>query len=616
MIHDSRISPTNLGQIRQQGSNKGVKRQEESGLPQDGLSTSTFQGEPTISANQFRGNDKAGKSREQRRKNYQNQNTHAASQLAGSGSLQGSIAVAADLKHPDGRWDLAALATKALKQYDLATDYPADVKQQVADIMAKTRPAPGVYNLPDAAKEPWVRDYRDKPFMSVDNGQLWTKTDPEKLKADPFANVASRDLDQLQTAERLPDGNIRVSVAVSDIGAFVPKDSPLDKFMEVNTSSVYTADKVFNLVPPELAEDVVSLNPGEDRFATVIEFTVTPDGQVKDQDVSQAIVKSRSKLDYSSVGAWLDGKAEASPGMQSGGQAQLDNLKLQADASEWLEKAQQMKGALNFDTTETRIITEKGNAIGTEESEKNQATSMVENFMVTSNTIMSEFLAAKGFGTMERVVAPPEKWDRIQSLAKEYGGSLPKDPNAKALADFLADQKTKLNEDDYRELSVSTIKLIGRGEYMAVGPNDTPPGHFPLGVERYAQTTASIRRGGDRVQGHQLRAALSGQASPYTPNELSTMAENLNDKAQQIKKAERMAEKMTFGTMLEPQIGKMFSGVVTGGKNGKFWVRISDPPVEGNLEARGNPQVGQKVNVILRKVDVAQGHIDFQQSRG
>jgi exoribonuclease-2 len=241
---------------------------------------------------------------------------------------------------------------------------------------------------------------------------------------------------------------------------------------------------------------------------------------------------------------------------------------------------------------------------------------MVENFMVNSNTIMSEFLAAKGYATMERVVAPPEKWDRIQSLAKEYGGSLPSEPSAKALADFMQVQKAKLSEEEYRELSVSCIKLIGRGEYMAVGPNDTPPGHFALGVERYAQTTASIRRGGDRVQGHQLRAALAGEPSPYTPKELEDMALNLNEKAQQIKKAERMAEKMAFGTMLESQVGKMFSGVVTGGRNGKFWVRISDPPVEGNLEARGNPEVGTKVNCLLTKVDVEQGFIDFKQTKG
>jgi exoribonuclease-2 len=616
MIGDSRITP-GAGALRpgRIGGSKNIQPQETS-LPQDGLGVSHHSQEPTLNPAQFQQSQATRKQRERQRHNMERQNEVASQHLAGAGSMHGTIA-AANLKHPDGRWDLAALATKALKQYGLETDYPADVKKQVADIMAQVRPTPGEYVLPEAAKKPWVRDYRDKPLMSVDNGQLWTKTDPEQLKKDP-----SRDLDQLQCAEKLPDGGIRMTVAVSDIGAFVPKDSPLDRFMEKNTASVYTADKVFNLVPPELAEDVVSLNPGEDRLATVIEYTVMPDGSIKDPDVGQAIVKSQAKLDYSSVGAWLEGKAEPSPGMMVGGGAHLENLKLQAEASARLEAASDRKGALEFDSTETRIITEKGNAIGVEESEKNVATEMVENFMVTSNSVMSQFLADRGYATMERVVKPPEKWDRIQDLAKEYGGSLPAQPDGRALAAFMQEQKAKLSEEQYREFSVSCIKLIGRGEYQAVGPNDTPPGHFALGVERYAQTTASIRRGGDRVQGHQLRAALESEysgtkvASPYTPSELTRMAENLNEKAQQIKKAERMAEKMVFGTMLESQIGKTFQGVVTGGKDGKFWVRISDPPVEGSLKARGNPKVGTKVNALLTSVDVPRGFIDFQQTKG
>lgn len=582
----------------------------EDSLPHDKVGVSHSSHEPLFSNKSFR----SDKTRHQRHENYQRGNEYAQAKVAGSASLQGSIGVASSLKHPDGRWDLAALAEKALKQYDLATDYPADVKDQVADIVAKTRPSPGVYNLPDAAKEPWVKDLRDVPLMSVDNGSLWSKLDPSAFEKDPFANVQSRDLDQLQRAEKLPDGNIRITVAVSDVGAFVPKDSPLDKFMDVNTTSIYTPDKVFNLVPPELAEDIISLNPGEDRFATYVSYTVTPNGEIKDEEVGQAIVRSQAKLDYSSVGAWLDGKAEPSPGMKAGGQGIMDDLKVQAEASAWIEKGQDMKGALEFDTTETRIITEKGNAIGVEESEKNKATEMVENFMVTTNSVMSRFLRSKGMGTLERVVAPPEKWDKIASLAKKYGSSLPSKPSAKALADFMADQKAKA-PDQYGDLSISIIKLVGRGEYQSIGPNDPLPGHFPLGVTNYTQTTASIRRGGDRVPGHCLRAALAGEPSPYTPSEVGKLAENLNDKAQQVKKAERMAEKAAVATMLESRVGETFSAVVTGVKDGRAWCRISNPPVEGSLKTRGNVQVGDKLNALLTKVDVEKGFIDFQQTR-
>ncbi len=554
---------------------------------------------------------RSSRSRRNRNRNHHRQNHHAQTHAAGQSSLQGQIAVSA-VKHPDGSWNLGGLAEKALERYDLATGYPQDVKDQVADIMAEIRPSPGVYNHPEAAKKPWVRDLTDVPFVSVDNGTLWTEMDKGKLEKDPEANVSSRDIDQLQYAKKLPNGDIHVMVAVSDISAFVEKGSPLDRFMDKNTASVYTPDKVFNLVPPELAEDIASLNPREERIATVVEYTVTPDGKLKDENVSKAIVKSRTKLDYSSVGGWLQDEVGPSPAIRAQGQELMDGLKVQAEASARLEKAQDMKGALEFDGTEMRIITEDGKAIGMEESKKNVATEMVENFMVTTNGVMSRYLRGKGYPTLERVVKEPEKWGDIVKLAGDMGYRLPNKPDAKALADFMAAEKKK-NPDDADELSISVIKLIGRGEYQAIGPNDKLPGHFPLGVKNYTQSTASIRRGGDRVPARMANAALAGEKSPYREGELRHMANNINDKSQSIKKAERLANKMVTATMLEDRVGETFKAVVTGAKGDRAWVRIGDPPVEGSLRNPDGARVGQRLTVKLTKVNPEKGWIDFHQ---
>lgn len=577
-------------------------------LPQDGLGPSIEQSEPLMKANRTHSNSRTQKRRE---RNYQRSNDYVQRQVAKHGAFQGAVALS-NLRRPDGSWDLGELATKALQQAGLATSYPNDVQEQVADIVAQVRPSPDVYNHPEAAKAPWVKNLTDIPFISVDNGTLWTKMDPEKLKADPEANVSSRDIDQLQYVEQLPNGDIKVMVAVSDITAFVEKDSPLDRFVEKNTASVYTPDKVFNMIPPELAEDIASLNPREERLASVVEYTVTPEGKLKNEEVYQGIVKSRTKLDYASVGGFLQDEVGPSPAMLAQGPELIENLRVQAEASRRLEQAQDMKGAIEFDTTETRIITEDGKAIGIEESQKNVATEIVENFMVTTNGVMSRFLRSKGFATLERVVEPPEKWDRIVDLAKDMGYNLPKSPDAKALSDFMQAEKEK-HPDKAGDLSISVIKLIGRGEYRGIGPNEKLPGHFPLGVENYTQTTASIRRGGDRVPARMLRAALSGESSPYTPSELSSMADNINTKSQDIKKAERTANKMVTATMLEDKVGQSFDAIVTGVKDGRAWCRISNPPVEGSLKASGRVRVGDKMTVELTSVNVEKGHIDFKQ---
>ena len=580
------------------GKTRGKSKSHQSRGPQDNFARGTSHSKGSNSVREF----KAQQQRERREKNFRYMDDKAQAHVAGATTFMGTIGTMS-LKYPDGRWNLKALAAKALDNYGLKTEYPEDVKQQISDIVANAS------GLPDDAKKPWVRDYRDKPFMSIDNGKLWTEMDQGELAKDPEANVSSRDIDQLQTARRLDNGDIRVTVAVSDIDAYVKKDSPLDKFMDENTSSIYTPDKVFNLVPPELAEDLASLNPREERLATVIEYSVDPDGNIKDEEVFQAIVKSRTKLDYDSVSAWMDGKAEASPAMKAQGEGLLEDLHLQQQASDWIDKGK--TNDLEVDRTETRIVTEDGNAVGFETSKKGPANRIVENFMVSSNTVVSKFLRKKGYPTMERTLKEPEKWDRLQKLAKDNGYTLPNKPDAGALTDYMAYYKGK-DPEGYDEMAVSIFKLSGRGMYEATAPDQELVGQFFLGVKNYMQSTASIRRGGDRLTPRLLKAALAGEPSPYSMGELSSFADNLNDKARTLSKAERQATKMVTATMLEDRVGEQFKAVVTGVRGKQKWCRIGNPPVEGSLFTRDDVEVGDKLNVTLSKIDVERGFIDFK----
>lgn len=544
-----------------------------------------------------------------RSRQWRDAGSYASIQTAGQAGLAGSIATA-QLHYPDGRWNLKALADKFMVDAGMAIDYPPEVMAQTEAIMKEIRPAPGVYNLPEDAKAPWVRDLTAEHALSIDNGHLWTELDPKELEKNPEANVTSRDLDQIQfKPEKLPNGNIRWKIGVSDVDAFIKKDSPIDQFMDVNGSSIYTPDKIYNLIPPALAEDVISLNPRENRFATVAEFEVTPEGKLVNEDVYQAIVHSRAKLDYASVGAWLDGEAPPSPGMLQDGEI-IESLQLQEEVRQRLKIAKEARGALDFESNEVNIVTENGDAVGFKKGLKNKATELVELGMTTFNQVMSRKIRSMGLSTLERVVVPPEKWDRIQELASEYGTRLPAQPDGKALAEFLAEQK-EANPNGYQDLSFSVIKLIGRGEYMAVGPQDPLPGHFGLGVKNYSQATASIRRGGDRIAARQLKAGLAGEKSPYSATELNSFAENVTQKEQATKKVERAIEKSVIATMLEKRIGEEFDGVVSGVKGDKAWVRISNPPVEGSLGGGGKFKVGQKFRVELKSVNVEKGWIDF-----
>ena len=124
-------------------------------------------------------------------------------------------------------------------------------------------------------------------------------------------NDTSKDLDQIEWAEQLPDGRIRVLVGVADVDARVAKGTVIDTHARTETTSVYTGVKVFPMLPPELSEGITSLNENEERAAIVIEFKVDGEGNVSDGKAYRALVRNRAQLAYNGVGAWLEGKGPA-----------------------------------------------------------------------------------------------------------------------------------------------------------------------------------------------------------------------------------------------------------------------------------------------------------------
>ena len=138
-----------------------------------------------------------------------------------------------------------------------------------------------------------MRDLRGLPWASIDNDD-------------------SRDLDQLTVAERLADGGTRILVAIADVDALVPRDSPIDRHAAHNTTAVYTPAMVFRCCRAAVdRSDVVA--PGQDRLAVVMEMTVAADGTVTDDVVYRALVHNHAKLAYPSVAAWLEGEGQMPP---------------------------------------------------------------------------------------------------------------------------------------------------------------------------------------------------------------------------------------------------------------------------------------------------------------
>ena len=448
---------------------------------------------------------------------------------------------------------------------------------------------------PAKARDGSVRDLRALLWSSIDNDD-------------------SLDLDQLTAAETLPNGEMKILVAIADVDALVKKDSEIDGHALHNTSSIYTAAAIFPMLPEKLSTDFSSLNFNEDRLAMVVEMIIQEDGFLIDHDIYPAQVRSQAKLAYNSVADWLEGSgpvpeaAAAIPGLEA-------SLRLQDKAAQSMQTLRRANGALSLETIEAKPVFDGDLLTGLEQDQKNRAKEIIENFMIAANGASVQFLASRHFPSIRRVVRTPKRWDRIVEIARGYGTSLPDAPDSQALEAFLTEQKAA-DPQTFPDLSLAVIKLLGPGEYSAELPDSSPPGHFGLAVRDYTHSTAPNRRFPDLVTQRLLKSAFDGEESPYAIDELRALAVHFTRKEDDANKVERQVEKSAAALLLAHRIGETFDAIVTGAADKGTWVRLFSIPVEGKL-VRGfeGQDVGDRLRVQLISVDVDQGFIDFQRKK-
>ena len=423
-------------------------------------------------------------------------------------------------------------------------------------------------------------------------------------------NDDSMDLDQLSVAEDLGAGAVRILVAVAGVCALVRKGTALDAHARHNTTSVYTAGRIFPMLPERLSTDLTSLNLDGDRVAIVIEMVFDRDGAIRSSEVFEALVRNRAKLAYNSVAAWLDGSSPA-PAAVAAVPGLADNIRLQHRTAETLRARRHMRGALSLQTLESRPVFEGDFIRDLVPDQSNVAKSLIEELMVAANGVTARFLGSRGLPSLRRIVRTPANWGRLVELAAERGSSLPPSPDGVALEAFLVDARAR-DPGGFAELSLCVIKLLGRGEYVVDAPGHSAPGHFGLAVVDYAHSTAPNRRFPDLVTQRLLEAALSGAPAPYDLVELEEIAQHCSQQEQEAKKVERHLVKSAGAMLLEPKIGLTFDAVVTGANAKGTWIRLRQPPVEGKLD-RGfeGLKVGDPLRAQLVRADVERGYIDF-----
>jgi VacB/RNase II family 3'-5' exoribonuclease len=482
------------------------------------------------------------------------------------------------------RGRLQAIARQVMAERGLEADFSPAARAEADALTGPARESGGA-----------VQDLRRLLWCSIDNDD-------------------SRDLDQLTVAEPATGGVVRILVAVADVDALVEKGSAIDGRARANTTSVYTAAAIFPMLPERLSTDLTSLNEDEDRLALVIDMTVARDGSVSGSEIYRATVRNKAKLAYNAVGAWLEGGASPPPKVAA--VAGLDEqLRIQDRAAQAMKTLRHERGALSLDTIETRAVFDGDMIADLRPDQKNRAKELIEDFMIGANGVTARYLEGKELPSLRRVLRSPERWERIVELAAGFGETLPGTPSCQALEGFLA-ARHKADPVRFPDLSLSVIKLLGKGEYVVERPGQAAEGHFGLAVRDYSHSTAPNRRFPDLITHRLLKAAMANRDTPYGIDELDALARHCTEQEDNATKVERQVHKSAAALLLSSRIGQHFDAIVTGASPKGTWVRIFHPAVEGKV-VRGADglDVGDRVQVELVDTNVERGYIDFA-SRG
>jgi VacB/RNase II family 3'-5' exoribonuclease len=276
--------------------------------------------------------------------------------------------------HPDARRKnvLEQIARRAMQAYGFLSDFSIDVLREVETVQKV-----------DGAKDSSGVDLRHLLWASIDNDD-------------------SLDLDQLTVAEVLTDTQMKVLVAVADVAALVQKNSAIDAHARQNTTSVYTAGRIFPMLPEKLSTDLTSLNYHEDRPAMIIEMVIGDGGVMQSSKIYRARVRNQAKLAYNSVAAWLEGNGPM-PAAVATVPGLAENLRLQDRVAQQLKALRQEHGALDLQTLEARPVFAGDEIQDLQADERNRAKEIIEDFMIAANGVTARFLYGKKVASLRRI---------------------------------------------------------------------------------------------------------------------------------------------------------------------------------------------------------------------
>ncbi len=433
----------------------------------------------------------------------------------------------------------------AVRDHSIPQSWPAEVEQLAAKLPRY---------VPSRAKKN-REDLRELPLVTIDG-------------------ETARDFDDAVYCE--PQGKSwRLLVAIADVSHYVKVDAPLDLEAKNRGTSVYFPDRVVPMLPEALSNGLCSLNPNVDRLCMVCELIITHHGTVRRSRFFEGVMNSKARLTYTQVAAALEGDAEAVP------ENILPHVQHLSQLYELLKVRREKRGALDFDTTETRIVFDEQKKIDSiVPVVRNDAHRLIEEMMLLANVAAAEYLSAQEMPLLFRVHEGPseEKLKDLRGFLGTLGLRLAggDQPEATHYASVLA----SIQDRPDRHM-IQTVLL--RSLRMAVYTPDNK-GHFGLSYAAYAHFTSPIRRYPDLLVHRAIRHCLSGQPPEkfrYGHGDMEVLGEHCSMAERRADDATRDVVAWLKCEYMRDKVGDSYPGTITAVTAFGLFVELDNIFVEG-----------------------------------
>ena len=436
-----------------------------------------------------------------------------------------------------------------VKKYNIETDFPDDVKEQLK-------------NIPSEVSEEECknrRDLRNEMIFTIDGDD-------------------TKDIDDAVSIHRKPNGNYVLGVHIADVSYYVKEGSPLDNDAMERGTSVYLVDRVIPMLPHELSNGICSLNPNVSRLAISCVMEFDSHGKQIDYEIFESVIKSRIQMTYKKVNSILEKNI-----VPEGYEEYADSLRMMADLAQILRKAKENRGYIDFEVDEAKIlVNEKCEPTEIVLRDRGVGENLIEDFMIAANECVATHIYFMNLPFIYRVHEVPKE-EKIRSflgfiggLGYQINGNL-KDNNPKSiqrLIKFLKDKK------EFKILSKLLLRSMQKAVYKPVNL-----GHFGLASKCYTHFTSPIRRYPDTTVHRLLRTylfqhKLDDNTISHWEDKLVYVADHSSAKERSSIDCEREVEDMKMAQYMEGHIGEEFEGMISSVMSFGMFVEL-DNLIEG-----------------------------------